>query len=115
MTEAINAYIDAIQQPWQVKICQQLHEMVQGAIPDAEERIQYGKPHYLKNGKYAAVLGTAKGWVSLTIFNATGLQPPVGLFESSANGDRITIKINQDQDVDYTLLGDLIRQAADTL
>jgi hypothetical protein len=112
MTETINAYLDAIQQPWQEKICRRLHEMVQDAIPDAEQRIQYRKPHYLKNGKYAAVFGTAKGWVSLTIFNAAELQPPVGMFESSENGDRITIKIKQDQDVDYALLGDLLRQAA---
>jgi hypothetical protein len=26
------------------------------SIPDVEERIQYKKPHFLKNGKYAAVI-----------------------------------------------------------
>lgn len=111
----INAYLDAIEQSWQAEICRQIHQMVQDALPYAEERIQYRKPHYLKNGKYAAVLGVAKGWVSLTIFNAAELQPPDGLFESSENGGRITIKIKQDHDVDYDLLGDLLRQAAETL
>lgn len=115
MADTITAYIDGIEPRWQAEICRQLHQMVQDTLPDAAERIQYGKPHYLKNGKYAAVFGTAKGWVSLTIFNATELQPPAGLFEASAKGDRITIKIKQDQDVDYALLGDLLRQAAETL
>lgn len=116
MTDStISAYLDAIKQSWQVEICRQLHQMVQNTLPDATARIQYGKPHYLKHGRYAAVLGTAKAWVSLTIFNAAELQAPAGLFESSENGERITIRIKQDQVVDYALLGELLRRAAETL
>lgn len=115
MTDVINTYIDNLEQSWQTEICRQLHQTVQSAIPNAEERIQYGKPHYLQDGKYAAVFGTAKGWVSFTIFNATELEPPTGLFETSGNGERITIKIKDGQDVDYALLGDLLKQAAHTI
>jgi len=64
------------------------------------ERLQYGKPHYLKDGKYARVLGTAKGWVSFTIVNAADLDAPDGLFEPGP-ADRKTIKIRQGQAVDY--------------
>ena len=60
----------------------------------------------------AAVLGPAKGWVSFTIFNAQALQPPEGLFESSETGDRKTIKIRENDTVDYALLKALIQQAA---
>lgn len=113
--EAINTFIENVKLDWQVEICRQLDQTVREAIPDAEGRIQYGKPHYLKQGKYAAVFGTAKGWVSFTIFNATALKPPADLFESSDNADRITIKIQKDQTVDYALLGDLVKHAADTI
>jgi hypothetical protein len=58
------------------------------------------------------VLGTAKGWVSFTIFNAQSLETPDGLFEASENGDRKTIKIRDGQAVDYELLGKLLQQAA---
>lgn len=115
MSDVINTYIDGLDQAWQADICRQLHALVQGVLPDAEARIQYGKPHYLKNGKYAAVFGTAKGWVSFTIFYATELEPPADLFEVSANGERITLKIKAGQDVDYGLLGDLLKQASDTI
>jgi hypothetical protein len=115
MTDVIQGYIDSLGQDWQIDISQKLHQIIEESIPDVEKRIQYSKPHYLKNGSYAAVFGTAKGWVSLTIFNATDITPPDGLFERSDNGERLTIKIKKGQDVDYALLGDLIKQAAETL
>lgn len=115
MSDAINEYIENIEKEWQAEICRNLHELIQSSIPDVESRIQYRKPHYLKNGKYAAVVGTAKGWVSFTIFNATSLTPPADLFEASDNGDRITIKIKEGQEVDYSLLADLTKQAAETI
>ena len=50
--------------------------------------------------------------MSFTIFNAQALQPPEGLFESSETGDRKTIKIRENDTVDYALLKALIQQAA---
>jgi hypothetical protein len=114
MNQQVTDYIDKIGPKWQADIAARIREIVLEAIPDVDERLQYGKPHYLKNGKYAAVLGTAKGWVSFTIFNAQSLQTPDGLFESSENGDRKTIKIREGQTVDYALLGRLVQQAAST-
>jgi hypothetical protein len=115
MNEQVNIYIEAIKLPWQAEICRQLRGAVLESIPDAEERIQYGKPHYLKNGRYTALMGTAKGWVSFTIFNARTLDTPEGLFEESENGDRKTIKIREGQEVDYELLAGLIREAVASL
>jgi hypothetical protein len=102
-------------QKWQVEVCNRLRQTVFDAIPDAEERIQYGKPHYRKNGKYAVVIGTAKGWVTCTVFNAEGIQAPDGFFEADGPPERKTIKILNGQAVDYALLGKLIQQAASTL
>ncbi|MBZ0275034.1 MAG: DUF1801 domain-containing protein [Anaerolineae bacterium] len=115
MSDAVNDYIETINQSWQIAVCRQLDQTIRKAVPDVEARIQYKKPHYLKGNKYAAVFGTAKGWVSFTIFNATDIQPPVGLFEASENGDRITLKIHEGQAVDYEQLGDLLKQAVNTL
>jgi hypothetical protein len=115
MNQDIAAYINKIDQKWQADICTRLDEIIHQAIPDVQERIQYAKPHYLKNGKYACVVGTAKGWVAFTIFNAEALETPGGLFESSENGDRKTIKIRQGQAVDYDLLAKFIQQASSTI
>src|SRR3954469_2512250 len=101
MNQQVTEYIEKIKVEWQAEICAHIRQLIFQAIPDVEERIQYGKPHYLKNGKYAFVLGTAKEWVSLTIFNAQNLATPEGLFESSDDGSRKTIKIRKEQAVDY--------------
>jgi hypothetical protein len=111
---AVTEYIEKISQDWQATICTQLRQDIQQAIPDVVERIQYGKPHFLKNGKYAAVVGTAKEWVSFTIFNATALEAPEGFFEAGPP-ERKTIKIRKGQEVDYIFLASLFKQAADTI
>ena len=115
MNQAVTEYIQKINQDWQVAIATRLRELVLQTIPDVEERIQYSKPHYRKNGKYAAVLGTAKGWVSFTIFNAAALAAPDGFFETDGAPERKTIKIKNGQEVDYELLAKLVKQAADTI
>ncbi len=112
MNQDVTDYIGKLAQPWQADVCNRIRALINEAIPEVQERIQYGKPHFLQNGKYAAVLGPAKGWVSFTIFNAQTLQPPEGLFESSETGDRKTIKIREKDEVDYALLKALMQQAA---
>ena len=114
-TPEVTEYIEKIKLPWQAEVATQIRATIFKAVPEAEEKIQYGKPHYRKNGKYLCVMGTAKGWVSFTIFNATELKTPEGIFESSDTGDRKTIKILERQKVDNDLLGKLLRQAAKTL
>ncbi len=115
MNEQVTEYIENIKLAWQIDVAKFLREAIFQAIPDVEEKLQYGKPHYRKNNKYAAVIGTAKGWVSFTIFNAKDVEPPQGMFEASDDGDRKTIKILEGQTVDYALLGKLLGQAASTL
>lgn len=115
MNDPIQAYIQNIKQAWQIPICERIHATVHQAIPDVEEKLQYGKPHFRKNGKYAAVLSSAKGWVTVTIFNASALEAPEGFFEAEGPPERKTVKIREGQTVDYDLLGKLLKQAADTL
>lgn len=111
MNQAVTDYISNIKVDWQADVANELRQLIDQNVPGIEERIQYGKPHFLLNGKYAFVLGTAKEWVSLTIFNAQGLNTPEGMFETSENGERKTIKIRKGQGVDAELLAGLIRQA----
>lgn len=115
LNQDVTGYIEKISQPWQIDICKQLREAVHKAIPEVTERIQYGKPHFLKNGKYACVMGTAKGWVSFTVFNAAALEAPADLFEPDGPPERKTIKVTNGRTVDYDLLTTLIRQAASTI
>lgn len=114
MGQEVADYIDAVKQEWQIEVCRSIDRAIRQAIPEVQERIQYGKPHYLKNDKYACVLGTAKGWVSFTIFNATALDAPDGLFEPGPP-ERKTMKIRQGQAVDYEVLATLVHQAAETI
>jgi hypothetical protein len=110
----VTEYIQNIKQDWQIDIANQLHALVQKSVSDVTERIQYGKPHYQRNGKYAAVLGTAKDWVSFTIFNAQDVEGPEGFFEAGPP-ERKTIKIRKGQAVDYDLLGTLLQKASSSL
>lgn len=114
MNPEVTDYIAQIKLPWQSEICSKLREVIHGAIPEVAERIQYGKPHFLKNGKYAAVLSTAKGWVSFSIFNAAALEVPEGQFEAGS-GDRLTTKLTESKAVDYDLLSTLLKQASAAL
>lgn len=114
MNRAVTEYVQQLKEPWQPEICTRLDEVISEAVVGIDSRLQYGKPHYLKNGKYAAVVGTAKDWVSFTIFNATGIDAPAGLFEPGP-AERKTVKIRKAQAVDYGQLGELLQQAAATI
>ena len=109
MNEQVTDYINNLNLDWQRSICQRLRDIILRAAPGIEERLQYKKPHYLVDGKYAFVVGTAKGWVSLTIFDAQNLETPDELFEASENGDRKTMKIKEKDNVDYDTLAQLIQ------
>lgn len=110
-TPEIAGYIDGLAQPWQAEISHTLDAMIRRAVPGVTARLQYGKPHYLQGKSYAAVIGPAKGWVALTIFNAASLDAPDGLFEPGPP-ERRTIKIKPGQEVDYAQLETLLAQAA---
>ncbi|KUP23252.1 DUF1801 domain-containing protein [Paenibacillus sp. DMB5] len=111
MNQEVTDFINSVKQPWQMEICSMLRQLVHDSIPDVQERIQYGKPHFLKNGKYAAVITTAKGWVTFTIFNAAGLEVPEGVFEPG-KPERLTAKLLEGKPVDYKLFAGLLKQAS---
>jgi len=111
VTDFINKLNDKAGQEWQVEVSNRLRQIANESIPDVSERIQYGKQHFLKSGKYAAVLGTAKGWVTFTIFNAEGIEGPDGFFEAGPP-ERKTVKILKGKTFDYDLLAKLLKQAA---
>jgi hypothetical protein len=115
MNADVTEYIQNIDQPWQAEIASAMHRAIHQAVPDVEELLQYKKPHFLKGGKYLAVLGVAKSWVTFTIFNAQELNIPDGMFESDGPPERKTVKVRKDQEVDYNVLGKLVEQAASTL
>lgn len=113
MNEQVTEFIDAIKEPWQKELSIHLREMVHGAVPGIQERIQYKKPHFLNHGKYAAVISTSKDAVSFTIFNASGLELPEGMFDGPP--ERKTVKLRQGQTADLELLSALVSQAAAAL
>src|SRR5262245_6367170 len=95
LQEEVTAFIESLAQPWQIQLSNELRDLIHQAIPDVQERIQYKKPHFLKNGKYAAVISTAKDAVSFVIFNASDVEFPEGLFEGPPERKTIKLKAGQ--------------------
>lgn len=113
MSQEVIEFIEKVKEPWQAGFCNELREVVHRAIPGVQERIQYGKPHFLKNKKYAAVISTSKDAVSFTIFNAAGLELPEGMFEGPP--ERKTIKFKSGAHIDGEMLTKLVEQASSGL
>jgi hypothetical protein len=114
MNNVVSDYIQA-KEGWQQEVCRKLRQMIFDSIPDVEERLQYGKPHYLKNGSYAAVISVAKDKISFMLFNASEIEAEKGLIRSMGNGERKIIDISQGQDVDYERLAALLKQTSSPL
>lgn len=114
MNQEVTQYIQKLQ-PWQVEVCDALRNLVHESIPDVEERLQYGKPHYLKNGHYASVIHAATDKVSFMIFNAGELEEIKGFFKSASSPERKTASIREGQEVDYNLLANLLNRATASL
>ena len=114
MNPEVSEYIEQIPQAWQVDVANSLRAMVRETIPDVEERIQYKKPHFMKDGHYAAVLSPAKGHLSFMIFNTQNVTLPAGVFQKGPV-ERSTIRIMEGDQVDYAMLGSSLSQASSTL
>lgn len=113
MNQEVTDYIEALNEPWQKDLSSALRKVVHQAIPDAVERIQYKKPHFLKNGKYAVVISTSKDAVSFTIFNAVGLELLEGIFDGPP--ERKTLKLRKGDTVNFQELVSLVSQASSSL
>ncbi|MGN7402495.1 DUF1801 domain-containing protein [Cytobacillus praedii] len=113
MNPEVTDFIEALKEPWQGELSKNLREVVHQAIPDVHERIQYKKPHFLKNGKYAAVISTSKNAVSFTIFNAAELELPEGKFDGPP--ERKTLKLHEGDTFDSEQLVSLVSQASYSL
>ncbi|MFD0695451.1 DUF1801 domain-containing protein [Paenibacillus sp. GCM10027628] len=113
MSQEVTEFIEKVKEPWQASLCHDLRQIVHNAIPDVQERMQYNKPHFLKNKKYAAVISTSKDAISFTIFNAAGLELPEGLFDGPP--ERKTIKFRNGQQIEGEMLTALVKQASSTL
>jgi hypothetical protein len=100
---------------WQIAICEALRTMILESIPDVQERIQYGKPHYLKNGHYAAVISTAKDKISFMLFNALELAEIKGFLKSASSPERKIVAITAGQEVDYQQLAGFLKQTSASL
>jgi hypothetical protein len=114
MNNEVTSYIDK-GLPWQRDVCEKLREVVRQTIPDVEEKLEYGKPHFLKNDRHAAVLHVAKNKVSFMVFNAAHVDPVKGVLRSLGNGDRKTVDIGENQAVDYGLIAGILARTSSTL
>ncbi|WP_025700494.1 DUF1801 domain-containing protein [Paenibacillus forsythiae] len=112
MNPEVTTFFENIKAAWQIEVCNQLRQMVHQSIPEVQERIQYKKPHFLKNGKYAAVITPSKDAVAFMLFNVSGIDVPPE-FEGPA--ERKSIKIREGDSPDYELLAGLLVQSSKDL
>lgn len=119
MNQEVTDYIGSLKhkpnQEWQADVAEEIRQLIFQAIPEAGERIQYGKPHFLKNGKYAAVISPSKEVLSVLVFNATDLVDPTGFFDPSSKPERRTWKIKKGEEIQGKVFVTLLLQAASTL
>ncbi|MDB5023555.1 MAG: hypothetical protein JWP78_1310 [Mucilaginibacter sp.] len=115
MNQELSQYFDNADQKWQTDTCKHLRETILQSVPGIEELLQYGKPHYKKDGKLVCTYNIAKAWVSFTLFNAASLEAPEGFFEPGDHPDRRTIRIREGQNTDYNFLATLLQQASGPL
>ncbi|MFD0714116.1 DUF1801 domain-containing protein [Paenibacillus sp. GCM10027626] len=113
MNQEVTDFIEALKEPWHKEVTVSLREVVHQVIPNVHERIQYKKPHFLKNGKYAAAISTAKETVSFTIFNCSDLMFPGGMFDGPP--ERKTLKLRKGETFDSELLVSLLSQTSSSL
>lgn len=114
MNDEVTRYIDGLL-PWQSDVCRQLRAMTHKTIPGVEEQIQYGKPHFSKNGQHAAVIHAAKSKVSFMVFNAAEIEPVKGVLRSMGNGERKTADIVEGAEVDYDVLAEVLAKTSSGL
>jgi len=110
VNDDVTGYI-AKTQPWQAEVCTRLREMVHRAVPGLEEALQYGKPHFLRDGRHAAAIHVARDKVSFMMFDAAGIATVPGLLRSLGNGDRKAVDIREGDDVDYDVIAGILRRA----
>ncbi|MFT9847100.1 DUF1801 domain-containing protein [Aneurinibacillus sp. REN35] len=112
MNEEVTSFIANLNQPWKIEICNRLRQLVHEIIPAVEERIQYKKPHFLKNGHYTAVISPSKDAIAFMIMNAADLEVPKN-FEGPP--ERKWLKIREGDSPDYHLLATLLAKASSSL
>ncbi|REK77674.1 DUF1801 domain-containing protein [Paenibacillus paeoniae] len=110
MNQEVKEFMDGLKEAWQQELSVELRKVVFQAIPEAQERVQYKKPHFLKNGKYAAVISTSKDAVSFTIFHATGLELPEGKWDGPS--ERKTRKFRKGDVIEADQLAGWLAQAS---
>jgi hypothetical protein len=110
MSDEVTQYINDTA-PWQKAVCEKLRAMIHETVPLVEERLQYGKPHFLKNGQHAAVIAVARDKVSFMVFNAMGIPPVRGFIRAMGKGDRKCADIVEGQEVDYKALAEILETA----
>ncbi|MCD7033670.1 DUF1801 domain-containing protein [Metabacillus sp. GX 13764] len=112
MNHEVTAFIEKMDPSWKADVSNQLRQMVHECIPEAEERIQYKKPHFLKNGHYAAVISPSKDAIAFMIMNTSGMKVPNGF---QGPEERKWLKIKEGDSPDYKLLSELLKEASSSL
>lgn len=114
MNQDVTNYIQKLP-TWQADVCEALRKMILETIPDAVERLQYGKPHYLKNGHYACVVTASKDKVSFMLFNALEITEIKGYLKAASSPERKIATITEETNVDYNQLSALLKQTSASL
>jgi hypothetical protein len=111
MSDEVTAYLEGTK-PWQAQLCTDLRATIHHVVADVDEVLQYGKPHFNRDGKNLAVLHAAASKVSFMVFDAADVEPVPGLLRSLGSGDRKVVDIKEGEAIDLDFIADLLRRTA---
>lgn len=111
MNDDITNYIEKTK-PWQAQVCTRLREMVHSTVPGVREALQYGKPHFLHDGRHAAVIHVARDKVTFMVFDAAGIEAVPNLLRALGKGERKAVDIREGDAVDYDFVADVLRRTS---
>ena len=112
MNAKFDQYMRAASPKWRQELFNEVLDLVHAAIPGVEERMMYGRPHFLKAGKPVCAVIIAKDWVNVTILNLPDASATRhGFVPSSAKGV-YTLKLAEGQTVNGPALKSLLKASA---
>lgn len=94
----VDAFIGALERPWQQKTCRELLTIIRASSPPLTESLKWGQPHF--DGQRSVVKWyCAAGWTNVIFYRGHKLDDIDGLFEPTDNAKLRTWRITAGQPV----------------
>ncbi|MGI9613299.1 MAG: DUF1801 domain-containing protein [Acidimicrobiales bacterium] len=108
----IDAFVEAIETPWQKDRCRGLLAAQRRASADIHGAIKWQNPYFTRSGKYILKWYLANDWINVYFARGNDVADPKTLFEESTNKKMKLVRIFADTDFDLAAYEQLVATAA---